>query len=312
MQNIRIEANVWHAQLYMWGLRLWKTFASSREDIYVSSHTNICQYVRVLVLASIAAVGYFFVTAYLGATFIYYPSVYFGWDYWSSLGTLVAWVAAAALAVVCLANIGGGMNSVMRWWRKKTPVAKKLEALMEGTPDRPSIVSVAKKYVEAHTEGFCAGIEIVAPAAVGLGTRNQNIGGFSVTVPVRVQEDRPSLVSIDYISSSRIEFLPVWWKLVLISLFSAAFLFIFNSVHESKQDVEAVWEGECSVGKWEKNSSSLLQLNLTCNGKEVQVTDTETLLSYINNSAKPRCFADKNNELYCKVSDKKRMKKKSE
>lgn len=308
MQNMRIEASVWHAQLYMWGLRLWKTFASSREGIEVSSRTNICQYVRVLMLAFVAAVGYLFVATYLGATFIYYPSVYFGWDYWSSVGQLVVGLVVIVLVIVCIAAVCSGWESVSRWWRKKTPVAKKLEALMEGTPDRPSIVSVAKKYVEAHTEGFCAGIEIVAPAAAGYDTRNQNVGGFNVYVPVKEQENRPSLVLVDYISSSRIKFLPVWWKLVGISLISAIFLYIFSSIYDSNQDVEAAWEGECSVGKWE-NKKSVLLLNLTCNGKETQVTDTETLLSYINSPEKPRCFADKGGELYCKTKDKKRMKK---
>lgn len=212
------------------------------------------------------------------------------------------------LVIVCIAAIGTGWESVSRWWRKKTPVAKKLEALMEGTPDRPSIISVAKKYVEAHTEGFCAGIEIVAPAAAGYDTRNQNVSGFNVYVPVREQEERPSLVLVDYITSSRVKFLPVWWKLVGISLVSAVFLHIFSNIYNSSQDVEVAWEGECSVGKWE-NKKSVLLLNLTCNGTETQVTDTETLLSYINSPEKPRCFADKSGELYCKTEDKKRMKK---
>lgn len=305
---MRIEANVWHAQLYMWGLRLWKTFASSQEEIEVSSRTNICQYVRVLTLALVATAGYLFVAAYLGATFIYYPSLYFGWEYWSSIGQLVAWSVGIVFAIICLSVISSGWESMARWWRKKSPSTKKLEALMEGTSDRPSIISVAKKYVESHTEGFCAGIEIVAPAAAQYDARNQNVNGFNVLVPVRKQEERPNLVLVDYISSSRISFLPVWWKLIIILLISVLFLSIFDFVYDSNQDVEVAWEGECSVGKWENKKSALL-LNLTCNGKETQVTDTETLLSYINSPEKPRCFADKSGELYCKTKDKKRMKK---
>lgn len=119
MQNMRIEASVWHAKLYMWGLRLWKTFASSRENIEISSHTNICQYVRVLILAVIAAVGYFFVAMYLGATFIYYPSVYFGWDYWLSFGKVLIAIVCFVLACICIAFIGNGFDSLRDWWRKK-------------------------------------------------------------------------------------------------------------------------------------------------------------------------------------------------
>lgn len=308
MQNMKIQASVWHAQLYMWGMRLWKTFASSREDIEVSSRTNICQYVRVLTLAVVASVGYLFVAMYLGATFIYYPSVYFGFDYWSVVGAVLAFFGLIASGFLCIAAIDSRWESVSRWWRKKTPVTKKLEAVMEGTADRPSIVAVAKKYVEAHTEGFCSVIEIVAPPAAGYDSRNRNMNGFNVYVPVKEQEELPSLVLVDYISSSRIKFLPVWWKLVGISLFSAFFFYIFSVIYDSKQDVEAVWEGECSVGTWE-NKNSVLLLNLTCNGKETQVTDAETLLSYINSSEKPRCFADTSGKLYCDTKDKKRMKK---
>lgn len=179
---------------------------------------------------------------------------------------------------------------------------------MEGAPDRPSIVSVARRYVESHTEGFCAGIEIVAPAATGDNTRNKNINGFNIYVPVKKQEGVPSLVLVDCISSNRIMFLPVWWKLVGILLFSAIFLYIFSNHYESNQDIAVTWESECNVGKWENKNSSLL-LNLTCNGKETQISDSETLLSYINSLKKPRCFADKGGELYCKNKDKQRMKK---
>lgn len=312
MRNMRIEADVWHAQLYMWGMRVWKTFASSRQDIEVSSRTNICLYVRVLALASVALLGYLFSTLYLGATFIYYPSLYFGWNYWLSIGIVAAIIFAVILALFLFSIALDGWGSVKLWWwnrKSAAKISKKVEGWMEGTPNRPSIISVAKSYVASHTEDFCAGIEIVAPAATQYINRDIRTGGFDIRVPV-IREDTPSLVTVDYISSSRIKFLPVWWQLVGISLISAVFLLCFNIVHDSLQDLEAVWEGECSIGKWE-NKKETLRANLICNGKETQVTDAETLLSYINDPAKPRCFADNSGKIYCNSADKKRMKKKN-
>jgi hypothetical protein len=178
---------------------------------------------------------------------------------------------------------------------------------MEGAPGRPSIISLAKTYTESHTLGFCAAIEIVAQPASNSRISEQSVEGFSVYVPAKTSDE--DLVPADYIYSRRVSFLPVWWKLCFITLLSACFLWVFNGIYGTSRDVEAVWEGKCVIGKWEQGKPGIL-VNLTCNGKETQVTDAQTLLSFIN-GASPRCFADQEGKLYCTLDDRKRMKKKN-
>lgn len=305
----RIEADVWHALLYMWGMRLWSTFASSNEDIELSSRTNICLYVRVLVLTCIALAAYISTATYIGATLIYYPSIYFGWDYWITVGQAALGVVAIFFALFCLGAVGSGWSTFKKWWKKKSHTTEKLEKVMEGTNDRPSIVTIAKNYVEAKSDGFCTSIEIVAPVATSYAMRHRDIGGFELYVPIEDSSETSKLVLVDYIKTTRIEILPVWWKLIFISIVTSFFLLIFSLIHDITSEIDVVWEGECSVKNWEKYGEGKLLLNLTCNGVETSVTDRDTLFTYLNDHVNPRCFSDKEGTMYCTERDKKRMKK---
>jgi hypothetical protein len=264
----------------------------------------------VLTLASFASLGYMSSFLLLVATLLYYPSIYFGLDYWKGVGWILGVVVVVIFVVIVVANGGKAFEQLMRWWRvRKKPLTDRIEVMMEGAADRPSILVVAKKYVESHTEGFCAGIEIVAPAATSYANRSTDVGGFEVVVPiveVSVSEKKVS-VPVDYIKIERVPGLPAWYFLALMALITYFVFLIMTSIYESNADVEPVWEGVCVISSWDKQESSIFA-NVTCKDKHTKVNDAETLLSYVNNKNNPYCFADKNDKLYCKIGDKKRMK----
>lgn len=310
MKTLKIEADVWHASLYMQGMRLWKTFSSSRRDIEVSPYTNICQYVRVLFFALASIFAYISVIGYLGATFIYYPSIYFGVNYWEIIALILASIVAFIVFIVVLCflvdSVPMAWQKMTMWFSNKKPTAKHIEDFIEGTPNRPSMLRVAKQYVRDHSNDFCSAIQIVLPETGGVAENNHPMAGISVHTATKKEGD--SFTPISTITTVRIKFLPVWWKLALLSLFSALFLHGLNKLHASDSEVTAVWEGECSVITWDEKEARFF-VTLLCNNKKIVVSDTETLLSYVNDKVKPYCFEDKNNELYCRNRDKKRMKK---
>jgi hypothetical protein len=327
MQNMRIEADLWHARLYMWGLRLWSTFASSNEYFKLSSHTNICQYVRILTLALVAATGYIAVATYIIAAFIYYPSIYFGWNYWNGLGSLIVLLVLGIFALAAIVLTFAGMDSLKgyckRWWGENN-FSTKIKNVMEGTADRPSIIKVAKNYVDSQAKGFCTSIEIVAPVtattqkkhevdAFTIYTADEKVGSEQALISnehgsMDGRDRTKTSTSVDLITANRIKYLPVWWQLGMIAFVGTLWFVTINNKHNSTNNLQVKWKGECSVGKW-VNVGSHLKLGLTCNGKEILMGDPDALIAYINTKNNPMCTFYEGGRIECGNKDQTKNKK---
>ena len=160
---MRISTDVWHARLYFWCARLLKTFQSSNEYIEILPRSNICVYTRVLMGGFGALLCYGGALFYFGATYIYDPSIFFGWTYWKLILSFLLLIVATAIFFLLIFGAGEIFSRLKLWWGKRRKEVMKIEKHIEGTADRPSVVAVAREYVRAQAEGICTGIEFVAP-----------------------------------------------------------------------------------------------------------------------------------------------------
>ncbi len=330
MKVDRIETDVWHVVLFFWLYRLWRTFASSRTHISVPSRSNICEYWRTLLLGGIAGVGYVVFTGWLLYGAVFYPSKSFGFGYWMVVGS-VALVIALIVGVIIL--VVTGKDKVSDWLDNKS---RKLEEHMEGTEGRPSIFAIIREYIRAKNAQMCTQIEFVAPVATSYRDNTISVAGFHVQQEVRSLEqaatpviDVPMLpVSslgetsaaqtssvvlltpherVRSISTERVPFLPVWWSASIFSFVLLVIFGVFVAINESNTQIQAVWEGECSVSRFELYKDRVGMV-VDCRDKHVTVYDQVTIVDHLNSKAPLQCFESGKGDLYCSKKDQKRKK----
>lgn len=312
MDKIRIDVTVWHAQVYLWCMRLWKTFSSSREYIEILPTTNVCLYIRVLCAGILALVIYLGLATYAVASLLYYPTLYFGWRYWKVVGGVLAVVLAIMIFFVAVAGIsaaGGAMKSW--WWRRRHTIGHAVQTL-EGTQDRPSAVALVREYVKSHTEGICVGIELVAqPQVDALPSKVST--SFEVRLPANANdsggtsEATSESVRVNWITTSRISFLPSWGRLVLSGMALSLFLVIMWLTYlNTSATIEARWQGECKAEEW-IDKKGVVALNVRCDGKEVTIKDVNTLVDIISKGEAPVCSESIEGTFYCAKADQSRV-----
>lgn len=293
-------------------MRLWKTFSSSREHIEILPATNVCLYVRVLCAGILALVIYLGLATYAVASFLYYPTLYFGWGYWKVIGGVVVAVLAIVTFFVAVAGIGAAGDAVKNWWQRRQRTIGQVVQTLEGTSDRPSVVALVREYAKSHTEGICVGIELVAPPQFAVQTNSVSTS-FKVRLPVSASD--PGMTSgvasesvrVNWISTSRIRFLPSWGRSMLVGLVTSGFLFAVWLIYiNTSATIEARWQGECKAGEW-TGEKGVIALKVRCDGKEVTIKDVTTLVGIINKGETPLCSESVGGTFYCAKGDQSRV-----
>ncbi len=331
MNTQKIETNVWHALLFFFAHKLWRTFASSQWHISVPHRSNICQYIRTLVFAAAALVFYAATVLVLLAVTVYYPSVYFGWPFWLTI-LLYGAGALVLIAIVIFAILG--TEKLSDWNKERLRQVQRLEGVIEGTTNRPSLYSLFKQYVGTQSEGFCGTIEFVAPAAATYQERRVQVASFEVATAVRLAgADRtlplPELfigevasasdssvsspvaeleqLPVSNISTERFKYTPVWWKVAGLLFLAYGAFSLETTLYNESAIISPVWEGDCMAKEWTAKGDNAVQLTLACMGSEETVLkDRTTLLSIANGTKKPHCFKSQEGEFYCAEQDMKR------
>jgi hypothetical protein len=311
---MEMRTDLWHVRLYFWAERLKQTFRSSDEYIEVSATSNICVYIRTLCW-SVAALALYVASATYGlSTFLYKPSMYFGWTYWMVIGgILIVFVGAG----VILFFIDSATNWFHDWSAKRRELSENARRTMEGDETHPSILTVVKKYIDDQAHGICTEIKFVAPVSNEDKNGESSRDVFHVAVAkgavlelvpeTTTSEVRIPVAPVRWVTTTRIGFLPVWWKLLLLIVVTTLFAVMFKMMNNEIVPVDARWSGECVKGQYE-DKGGVITLNVSCDGESVAVTNRKTIVAMLNNDTPPMCFRSVAGKFYCDIDDQSRMK----
>jgi hypothetical protein len=152
---ITLNSDLWHVRLFLFVSAQWRKFWTLRpKSKYDYATTNLCTYLRTIILGSLVVVGLNVLAIFMfGYAFIYLPMTLFGLG--SIMSTILMFVGIAVGACSAIAMLFG-----IIW-----AIAMGVEILNDD--DRaPGVVKLTKRWIHDRHEGICSTIEISAPPSV--------------------------------------------------------------------------------------------------------------------------------------------------
>jgi hypothetical protein len=158
---MELQSSQWHVRLYLWSRETWLHFWGRYFYEYQEKRTNLCLYIRtLLVWMPLVVVLHLAVAAWLIFTFIYLPVVTFG------LLPLGVAVAKTAGVIVVLAGVVFivvfGLAALSEFFESKPISAEeRRQRAAEKAAKPPGMIAVVGSYVVAKKRQICPTIQLV-------------------------------------------------------------------------------------------------------------------------------------------------------